>query len=228
MSFQHQSQGVTVNNMFRRLKLKYCLLTFLVIFLVDWNVGLRGEVSDFARYIRGVENTSEVEAFLVRKERQYAARRDRVNRYCSEHRRDQTCQRCLTIFNSEANTASFFFNFFQMDFWGSPPKTGKLDPTQAISYCLLTFTGVREPYQKAYRSDHRDSSFSRNLKKMLHNPELNITVCLIPKVASTTWLGYFAALGEEAIFPYFEIKLWNLFREQNDGQKRGCCWYVSS
>ena len=66
---------------------------------------------------------------------------------------------------------------------------------------------MREPYQKAYRSDHRDSSFSRNLKKMLHNPELNITVCLIPKVASTTWLGYFAALGEGAIFPYFEIKL---------------------
>ena len=125
--------------MFRRLKLKYCLLTFLVIFLVDWNVGLRGEVSEFASYIsRGGGNT-EVDAFLVRKERQYAARRDRVNRYCSEHR--------------------------------------------------------------------RDSTFSRNLKKMLHNPELNITVCLIPKVASTTWLGYFAALGEEVIFLHFEIKL---------------------
>ena len=126
-------------NMFRRLKLKYCLLTFLVIFLIDWNVGLRREVSEFASYIsRGGGNT-EVEAFLVRKERQYAARRDRVNRYCSEHR--------------------------------------------------------------------RDSTFSRNLKKMLHNPELNITVCLIPKVASTTWLGYFAALGEEVIFLHFESKL---------------------
>ena len=125
--------------MFRRLKLKYCLLTFLVIFLIDWNVGLREEVSEFARYISGGGGNTEVDAFLVRKERQYAARRDRVNRYCSEHR--------------------------------------------------------------------RDSTFSRNLKKMLHNPELNITVCLIPKVASTTWLGYFAALGEEVIFLHFEIKL---------------------
>ena len=125
--------------MFRRLKLKYCLLTFLVIFLIDWNVGLRGEVSEFASYISGEGGKTEEEAFLINKERQYAARRDRVNRYCSEHR--------------------------------------------------------------------RDSTFSRNLKKMLHNPELNITVCLIPKVASTTWLGYFAALGEEVIFLHFEIKL---------------------
>ena len=125
--------------MFRRLKLKYCLLTCLVIFLVDWNVGLRREVSEFASYISGRGGNTEVDAFLVRKERQYAARRDRVNRYCSEHR--------------------------------------------------------------------RDSTFSRNLKKMLHNPELNITVCLIPKVASTTWLGYFAALGEEVIFLHIEIKL---------------------
>ena len=125
--------------MFRRLKLKYCLLTFLVIFLIDWNVGLRGEVSEFASYISGGGGNTEEEAFLINKERQYAARRDRVNRYCSEHR--------------------------------------------------------------------RDSTFSRNLKKMLHNPELNITVCLIPKVASTTWLGYFAALGEEVIFLHFEIKL---------------------
>ena len=84
--------------MFRRLKLKYCLLTFLVIFLVDWNIGLSREVSEFASYIHGGEegNTAEVDQFLVRKERQYAARRDRVNRYCSEHRRDQTCQQCLT------------------------------------------------------------------------------------------------------------------------------------
>merc|ERR1712079_823548 len=120
-------------NMFRRLKLKYFLLSFLVIFLVDWNVGLSREVSEFASYIHGGEegNTAEVDQFLVRKKRQYAARRDRVNRYCSEHR--------------------------------------------------------------------RDSSFSRNLKKMLHNPELNITVCLIPKVASTTWLGYFAALENKTM-----------------------------
>ena len=50
------------------------------------------------------------------------------------------------------------------------------------------------------RGEGRES-FSRHVVpfSLLYNTEEGVSVCLIPKVASTTWLGYMAAFGE---FPH--------------------------
>ena len=47
------------------------------------------------------------------------------------------------------------------------------------------------------RGEGRES-FSRHVVpfSLLYNTEEGVSVCLIPKVASTTWLGYMAAFGE--------------------------------
>ena len=46
------------------------------------------------------------------------------------------------------------------------------------------------------RGEGRES-FSRHVVpfSLLYNTEEGVSVCLIPKVASTTWLGHFASIG---------------------------------
>ena len=69
---------------------------------------------------------------------------------------------------------------------------------------IVTFLTQKESQYKKRRARVMEycrgegrESFSRHVVpfSLLYNTEEGVSVCLIPKVASTTWLGYMAALG---------------------------------
>ena len=94
---------------------------------------------------------------------------------------------------------------------------------------LGTFLRRKEAQYEARRarvSDYcraRSSNFSRQvLPSSLHyNRREGVSVCLIPKVASTTWLGYMAALGIITVMISGKYLL-NLFRKCQHEQTQGC------
>ena len=70
---------------------------------------------------------------------------------------------------------------------------------------IVTFLTQKESQYKKRRTRVMEycrgegrESFSRHVVpfSLLYNTEEGVSVCLIPKVASTTWLGYMAAFGE--------------------------------
>ena len=94
---------------------------------------------------------------------------------------------------------------------------------------LGTFLRRKEAQYEARRArvaDYcrgRSSNFSRQvLPSSLHyNRREGVSVCLIPKVASTTWLGYMAALGIITVMISGKYLL-NLFRKCQHEQTQGC------